>query len=106
MKEARDIRKKMIAAGMQVLLPAGSQNSGTKCVSSSFTGPTSVAETASVQSGRFPGYPLLKVTYIIYRQGDLCRVGNQTKGQERIRTRISVPGRGISQVKLILPHLV
>ncbi|KAJ5843913.1 hypothetical protein N7519_003440 [Penicillium mononematosum] len=35
MKEAKDIRKKMIVADMQVLLPAGSQDPGTHIPSSS-----------------------------------------------------------------------
>ncbi|KAJ5603805.1 hypothetical protein N7537_006761 [Penicillium hordei] len=67
---------------------AESRNTHPIFVSASFTGPTSLADTASFRSGRFPGYPLLKVTCIIHR------VGNRTKGHDRIITYLEcfVPG--------------
>ncbi|CAP80537.1 hypothetical protein PCH_Pc12g09100 [Penicillium rubens Wisconsin 54-1255] len=45
---------------------AGSRNPHPIFVSACFTGPTSLADTASFRSGRFPGYPLLKVICIIH----------------------------------------
>lgn len=58
---------------------AESRNPHPIFVSASFTGPTSLADTASFRSGRFPGYPLLMVTCIIHRKVDLCRVGKPDK---------------------------
>ncbi|OQD95936.1 hypothetical protein PENSOL_c018G01381 [Penicillium solitum] len=49
---------------------AKSRNPHPIFVWASFTGPTSLADTASFRSGRFPGYPLLMVTCIIHRK--LC----------------------------------
>ncbi|CAI7565127.1 unnamed protein product [Penicillium crustosum] len=89
---SRDIRKKMIVADMQVLLPAGSQNPGTHIPSSSrlvsWGLPASRIQQAFDLEDSPDIHPLLMVTCIIHR------VGNRTKGHDHIITYLKcfVPG--------------